>query len=188
MQNTALLVIDFINDIVNPKGKIASSAEFVKSNHVIENANKMIAYARKNNMPIGFVKVGFSESYAECPKDSPIFGKAPSFGALMLNSWGTEFDDQLDFKKDDFVIIKHRVSAFYGTSLAPWLHANKINTIMIAGVSTEMTVQTTAREAHDRDFQVIIIEDACGAATQEAHDNSIKQLSRIAVIKKSSEF
>lgn len=182
MMKTALLVIDFINDIVHPDGKISGSAAYIKEHQVIENVNRAIHFARKNNIPIVFVKVGFNLNYLECPENSPIFSHAKKQQALKLNTWGTEFHEALDKQLHDLVIIKHRVSVFYSTSLEAYLRANQIQTLLIAGVSTDMAVQTTARDAHDRDYKVIIVADACGAASKEAHENALKLLQRLTVV------
>lgn len=182
MVTSALLVIDFINDIVHPDGKIANTAEFVKQHQVIAKANEAIQFAREQNFLLLFVKVGFTVQYLECPKNSPIFGKAKQFQALQLHSWGTEFHHELAINPQDAVIIKHRVNAFYGTDLETFLRANQVERLYLCGVSTDMAIQTTARDAHDRDYQVIIIEDACGAANQEIHENTLKSLARIAEI------
>lgn len=182
MKNTALLVIDFINDIVHPDGKIIETATFVEKHHVIENANRVIAFAREHKIPIAFVKVGFSESYLECPAHSPVFGQAKEFKAFQLNTWGTEFHEKLDVKPSDFVIIKNRISAFYATSLEPFLRANQIQNIILTGVSTDMAIQSTAREAHDRDYKVIIVSDACGASLEESHEFTLKELQRLSII------
>jgi nicotinamidase-related amidase len=182
MQDSALLVIDFINDIVDPKGKIAGSANFIQSHYTIENANKVIKQARKANVPIIFVKVGFSPSYLECPAESPIFGKAKQYQALQLNNWGTEFHANLDKQPEDFVVIKHRINAFYATDLEAILRAQKIQNLVICGVSTDMAVQSTTRDAHDRDYKVTVVKDACAAMSEEHHEGSIKILERIATI------
>ncbi|HLB56058.1 MAG TPA: isochorismatase family cysteine hydrolase [Coxiellaceae bacterium] len=182
MKNTALLVIDFINDIVHPDGKVIATATFVEKHHVIEKANHVIAFAREHKIPIAFVKVGFSESYLECPAHSPVFGKAKELKAFQLNTWGTEFHEKLNVQPSDFVIIKNRVSAFYSTSLETFLRANQIQNIILTGVSTDMAIQSTAREAHDRDYKVIIVSDACGAGIAEWHDFTLKQLERLSVI------
>lgn len=188
MKKSVLLVIDFINDIVDTKGKIAGAAEFVKDNHVIKNANQVIQFSRQNNIPAVFIKVGFHAGYPECPEHSPIFGYAKKQDALQLNTWGTEFHSTLNKNPDDLVIIKNRVSAFYATSLEAYLRANQIENLFICGVSTDMAVQLTAREAHDRDYKVTIIADACGAGSKENHENSLKLLQRIATIINTNEL
>lgn len=180
--NRILLVMDFINDLVHPDGKIARSSAYVKEYKVIEKANSLIAWARRENIPIGFVTVGFSLGYPECPLESPVFGKAPEYRALQLGEWGTAFVDTLDVQPSDVVITKHRVSAFYGTKLSPFLHAQKAKHLILCGCSTDMVVQSTARDAHDRDFQVTIAADACGAIDALTHQKALDLCTRIAMI------
>ncbi|OCH98811.1 isochorismatase [Legionella jamestowniensis] len=178
--NTALIVIDFINDIAHSDGKIATAAPFINKNKTIQHANKLINIAREKQFLLLFIKVGFSTDYRECPENSPVFGKVKDSQALKLGTWGTAFHEELAVLPHDIVITKHRVSAFYGTSLDVFLRTNQINTILLSGVATNMTITSTAREAHDRDYNVLIIEEACAAATEEIHRNSLELLSRVA--------
>jgi nicotinamidase-related amidase len=178
--NTLLLCIDFINDIVHPKGKIAASAPYITEHQVIERANEAIKFARAKHIPIVQVKIGFSKDYRECPKHSPLFSKASEFGALQLNSWGCEFHETLNVQPEDTIIIKHRVSALYATPLETILRANNITKVVLCGVSTNMAIETVARELHDRDYEVLILADACGAASTEVHQASLASLSRTA--------
>ena len=178
----ALLVIDLINDIAHPKGKIARSAERIEQNQVLSKVNSVIRHARKKNWPIVFVKVGFHAHYPECPKQSPLFGPAESHGALALGTWGTEFVEGLDVQPSDLVMVKHRVNCFYGTPLETILRARGIDTVILTGTATNMTVEHTGRDAHDRDYAVVVVEDACETATEEAQKASLANLSRLARI------
>ncbi|KXF82923.1 isochorismatase family cysteine hydrolase [Enterovibrio coralii] len=180
--NTALVVIDFINDIVHPDGKIPSCAEQVAEKGVIEKANDAIAWARKLEHLIIFVKVGFTEGYQDQPKHSPIFGKANSLGALNLNGWGTAFHEDLQVTANDLVVVKPRVNPFYCTSLDATLRANQINNLYVCGVSTSWAIQSIVRDAHDRDYVVHVVADACAAHTDAEHSASLAQLERIATI------
>jgi len=180
--NTLLLVIDFINDIIHLESKISSSADYIEEHKVIDNANAAIAKARIKNIPIVHVKIGFSKNYIECPTNSPVFNKSKAHKALQLGTWGTDFHEAMDVQAQDKIIIKHRVSALYATELATILCANNIDTVVICGVATNMTVELTARELHDRDYQVVILENACGAATRQIHQASLVTLARIGKI------
>jgi len=104
--DTALLILDFINDIVHPDGKIASAAGFVKEHKVMAHANASIAFARKHQLPVVWVKVGFSSNYQECPRQSPIFTRVKQLQALQLETWGTEFHEEMKVATNDFVLIK----------------------------------------------------------------------------------
>ncbi|WP_119344666.1 cysteine hydrolase family protein [Facilibium subflavum] len=183
MKNTLVLIADFINEIVDEKGAFgAHNAPRIIADKTMEKANELIAWARKNNHMIAHVKVGFDDNYAQCPKNSPMFGKAPEYGVLKLSSWGCEFHKDMDVRPEDYIVTKHRVSALYATNLEPLLRANNIEHVIISGVSTTYVVEATARELHDRDYQVTIVSDACNAATKESHEASLSALSRMCAI------
>lgn len=188
MIDSALIIIDFINDLAHSKGKIARSAERIEKNKVIERSNEAIDFARKQNQLLIFVKVGFHPGYPDCPKNSPLFGAAAENGALLLGSWGTEFHEKLNFQKTDLVVIKPRVNAFYSTSLEAILRAQNIRRLILSGTATNMTIEHTAREAHDRDYSVVILKDACETATEESHQAALKSMSRFCKIPSTSQF
>lgn len=171
-----LLTLDFINDITHPEGKIARHAERIQTNKIIEHANQAISYARRQNWPIAHVKVGFDATYAQCPKHSPMFGLAAKNQALQLGSWGTAFHDKLAHERTDTIITKHRVNAFYNTDLEVLLRAQQVDTLVICGVATNMAVEHTARDAHDRDYRVVILTDACEAASDEVNQATFTSL------------
>ena len=180
--NTALIVLDLENDLIHPEGKLARSAKMVVQNNVIAKTNAAIQWARQRGALVIFVRVGFSQTYVECSTTSPLFSYVQQVQALQLNTWGTEFDKNLDTRENDVVITKHRVSAFYATSLQAILTARQIQHITLCGVSTDFAVQTTAREAHDRDYRVSIVQDACAANSVEEHHNTIQLLEKFSTI------
>ena len=189
MNTTALVLLDFINEIVHERGKFAGKGypASVKDHKVLENVNAAIEKARKKNIPIIFVRVGFSQDYKEWPEHSPLFGAAKKVGALKLGTWATEIHDFVKTTDSDFIVTKHRVSAFYATSLEAILRNLKIDTLLLGGVATDLVVQTTAREAHDRDYKVVVLEDLCAAGSKDDHDSAIKAISKIAIISRSTE-
>jgi nicotinamidase-related amidase len=180
--NTAFIGLDYIIDIMHPDGKIARSAAHAAKRRVIDHANQALAIAESKSWLRVLVKVGFEAGYPDLPAHSPLFGRAKSLGALALNSPGTAFHPDLNAAAADLVVIKPRVSAFYGTRLVAALQARRIERVIITGVSTTWTVQATARDAHDRDYDVCILEDACAAISEEEHQRSIAMLGGIARI------
>lgn len=187
--NTALILIDFINEIVDEKGRFAGKGypAFVKAHGTLENVNTAITRARAKNMPIVFVRVGFSSDYREWPESSPLFGVAKKFGALQLGTWATEIHQSLKKTDADFLVTKHRVSAFYATSLEVILRTLKTDTLLLGGVATDLAVQSAAREAHDRDFRVVVLEDLCGAGNEEDHAQALHSLAKVATVAKSTD-
>ncbi len=180
--NTAFIGLDYIVDIMGVGGKIATSAAHAIEKNSIANVNKALNISRAKNWLTILVKVGFTRHYYEQPKHSPMFGKAHISHALALGEKGTDFHPALDLQPVDLVIIKPRVSAFYCTILEAALRANQIQRLVIAGVSSVWAVQSTVRDAHDRDYEIFILEEACAAANETIHQLSMEMLSAIAQI------
>ena len=189
MKKSLFLVMDMTNDLVSETG--ASAATYgvqVKERGVLEKTRKAIDAARKAGVPVGFVRVGFSPDYRECPPASPIFSGARKNGLFKLGSPGAETHPALGQTPADFDIVKHRVSPFYATSLEPILRANGIERLILCGVSTNGVVHSGARDAHDRDYECIILEDCCAGVTKDEHDHAIACLGRYATIIGSDAF
>lgn len=186
---TIFLVMDMMNDLIAENGFGAKGyGAQMKERGVLENTAAAIAAARAADVPIGYVRVGFSPDYRECPPSSPIFSGARKNNIFQLGTWGTQVHPALAPQDGDHDIVKHRVSPFYGTTLEPILRANGIERIVMCGVSTNGVVHSGAREAHDRDYQVVMLEDCCAGATAEEHEHAIACLGRYGTITTSSEF
>lgn len=180
--STAFIAIDYIIDIMHPEGKIARSAAHAGQRDIIAKANQALAMAHSKGWLRVLVKVGFAKHYRDLPARSPMFGRAGQFGALQLGERGTEFHPDLKISGDHLVIVKPRVSAFYATPLEAILRANGVQRLIIAGVSSSWAVQSTARDAHDRDYEVCIAEDACAAGDESEHQASMALLKSIAQV------
>jgi nicotinamidase-related amidase len=189
VKKTLFLVMDMMNDLVSETGPSAATYGVqVRERGVFENTRGALAAARKAGALVGYVRVGFSPDYRECPPASPIFSRARENGLFKLGTPGTAVHDPVKPQAADFDIVKHRVSPFYGTSLEPILRANGVERLILSGVSTNGVVHTGAREAHDRDLECIIFEDCCAGVTPEEHAHAIACLGRFARIVKHAEF
>jgi ureidoacrylate peracid hydrolase len=180
--NTAFLVIDLINDIVHEKGKIAACAPSVRDREVLSRTNRALDYARKRNWLVLLCKVGFSRDYLDQPKRSPFFGGLHKHAALQADTYGTSFHSELSVASADIIFTKPRVSPFYGTPLDAALRANRIERLVVCGVSTSWAVMSACRDAHDRDFDVVLLEDACAAVSEEEHSAATSLIRRIALV------
>jgi nicotinamidase-related amidase len=189
MKPTLFLVMDMINDLVAEDGfNAASYGVQVKQRGVLANTARAIAGARKAGAKVGYVRVGFSPDYRECPPASPIFSGARKNGIFRLGTWGTEVHPAVAPQEGDFDVVKHRVSPFYATSLEAILRANAIQRMVLCGVSTNGVVHSGAREAHDRDYEVVILEDCCAGVTADEHMHALACLGRFATIVASTDF
>ena len=188
MKKSILLVMDMINDLVGEEGPGATTyVPRMRERNVLERTRDAIATARKAGIPVGYVRVGFSPDYRECPPASPVFSRARQNGMFKLGTPGTAVHPALAPQTGDFDILKHRVSPFYGTSLEPILRAHGIERLLLCGVSTNGVVHTGAREGHDRDYECVVLEDCCAGATAEEHERALFCVGRFATIAKSDQ-
>ena len=133
-------------------------------------------------VPVGYVRVGFSPDYREVAANSALFNGAKKAGLFKLGTWGTEVHPRLAPQPKDYDIIKHRVSPFYATRLEVILSTLNITRLVLFGVSTTGAVLSAAKDGHDRDFDITILDDCSAAATDEQHKATLEMVSRFATI------
>lgn len=179
-----LVCIDFINEIVDPSGKLAAKgyADFVQRHATLDALSRRQVSLRDFGGRVIHVHLGFAEDYADCPSASPLLSGACGAGILRQGTKSTAIHEQVRAKSGDIVLVKKRISAFHGTALEVILRSIGAHTLTIAGVSTDLAVQSAARDAHDRDFAVQIAEDSCAAANDDEHRRAIENLAKFATI------
>lgn len=178
IHDTALLLLDLQNELVDPKGKIGGHglAQIVEDRGVIANVAKTLEAARSRSMPIVFVRLGFRPDYADALSVSPRIGRLKSNNAAVLGTWGTEFPDAIAPKDNELIITKQSINSFHNTVLLNWLQARGIKKIVIGGVATNLVVESTARSADDAGIEVTILEDLCAAPNLDWHRFAIKNI------------
>ena len=166
-----LLVMDLVNDIVHPDGPNGAQplGQEAARRKVIPNTRRALAAARAAGVGVGYVRVGFSAGYSECSSVSPMFGALRQYGILRLGEWGTEVHADIAPLPGDVDIVKHRISPFYASKLEAVLRGNDIRRLYLCGVSTNFVVNSGVREGHDRDYEIVVIEDCCSAESQAEH-------------------
>jgi nicotinamidase-related amidase len=101
---------------------------------------------------------------------------------FKLGGWGTAVHPALAPQPGDHDIVKHRVSPFYATPLEAILRANGIRRLYVSGVSTSGAVLSAAKDGHDRDYEVYVLDDCCCALSEEQHQAVIDQMKRMTTI------
>ena len=180
----ALICLDFENDIVHSRGKVSGKgyAAYEAQHGTLSRVRKVQDRFRAAGLPVVHVRVGFYPGYAQSPKGSPLMGQAHDFGAFDLSGWGGQFLDEVAPQGEELVITKHRVGSFHGTALELTLRNMGVTHVFLAGVATDMVVESTAREAHDRDFAVSVVADCCIAANEKDQQRSLTNMQKLAAI------
>ena len=178
---TAIILIDLQNDIVrNPNGPFYGSiAEQVKDRQVIEKVVRLTEGARSAGALIFYITVVRRKDYADVVNqisELVAAGKAPppkKQVSLIDGTHGARLVDELKPEPQDYVLVKKRRNAFHQTELDFHLRARNVTTLAIGGVATDLGVENTVRDAWDRDYNVIVLEDISVSAPPTAHDYAI---------------
>ncbi|MEM1312383.1 MAG: isochorismatase family cysteine hydrolase [Patescibacteria group bacterium] len=182
--NKALVLVDFINEIVHPEGKLAAKgyAEYIERHHTLDQVNSLIHSARDKSCRILRVNIQFDVNYSNRPNKSLLFASAEKFGVLKANTWSTETISDLAVQSEDKEFSKSRISIFSSTEFTEFLKDEGINSLILAGVSTDLAVLASAFNAHDLNYGITIAKDACAAANDEDHNSAVKQLSKFSQV------
>ncbi|MFE9449944.1 cysteine hydrolase family protein [Streptomyces sp. NPDC006739] len=179
----ALLVLDLINEVAHPEGRYTDVClGQIESRGVLEHARRAVERARRTGVPVVYVVVGFSPGLADWPPTSPLFTEAADGDRLILGTWGTEVHEAVKPAADEPVVAKRRVNPFLGTHLELILRSYGVDTLLLTGVTTDLVILSTAREAHDRDFRVEVLEDATATSGPELHEAALTLIRRTAEV------
>jgi nicotinamidase-related amidase len=158
---TALLVMDYQNAILE---------RFTDPDRLLDGANRAIARVRDRGGHIGFVRVGFGDGEAPTGTMGSRIGAEAARTAFHADAPGTQLHPGLDRRDDDIVVRKTRVGPFGTTDLDARLRAAGVDTLVLAGLSTSGVVLSAVRDAHDRDYRLVVLADLCGDPEPDIHD------------------
>jgi nicotinamidase-related amidase len=165
---TAIVVIDLQKGIA----RISGGAPHPKV-AVIANCARLLAAARAAGAQPVLVHVGGTPDGADRLK--PTADQPTSATGSLPSDW-SELIPELDRQPGDVVILKRQWGAFYGTDLDLQLRRRGLTHIVLCGVATEIGVESTARDAFERGYQLIFAEDAMTGTSAEGHQNSIARI------------
>lgn len=178
VERSALLVVDMQNGFCDPEGSAARAGfDIAMCRAAIEPCRRLIAGARTHGIPVIFTRLVYRADYRDggVVTDSIL----PGLVEAQCCAAGTPDADlipELVPQPEDFVIDKNRYSAFYGTPLASILTAQDIRNLVICGVTTNICVETTARDASQRDYRTVVVGDATGEIAPERHRWALETL------------
>jgi nicotinamidase-related amidase len=163
-RRTALLVMDYQAGIV---------AQLPDTDALLGRVAAAIDSTRGHGGRVGWVRVAFTDADFDAIPESSIFSAMTSGErrpALHADAPDTQIHARLEPQAGDIVVRKTRVGAFSTTDLDQQLRANEIATVVLAGLSTSGVVLSTVREAMDRDYQIVVLQDGCADRDASTHD------------------
>jgi nicotinamidase-related amidase len=167
----ALLVIDMQNSFCHPEGVMYDSlgAPLFEIEKTVHATAEAVAAARAARLPVVFTRHQYQVGHADFGPLFPQFCELlQARQGLLARSWDVDIIGELDFGPHDLVVDKARLDAFYNTSLDTLLRSMGVARIAVAGVITNACVETSARSAAMRDYDVTVLAD-CTTSAKEQH-------------------
>ena len=178
--HTALVIWDVQNALVNSS---FNKEEFLR------NSKSLIKTARSNKVPIIYTKITPLPEEYESPwrtfmlmrrygVDDP--AKLPQF--WQEDSPESEIHHEVAPMAGDLIIKKHTPSIFIGTHFEYMMKNRGIDTILFSGISTDIGIDSSARDSANRGFYTIVVQDCVSSSDKEMHEASLKTLKRICLV------
>lgn len=178
-RHTALVLVDMLNDLILPEGKaaIAANRPMDHVNEVLPNIEHLLSLARRAGVMVAHIQhttlengIGLSGPWLDARSHA-------TYGMLefcMDGSWGQQVIDQLKPLPGEAVVRKYRYSGFVGTNLDQVLTSAQRKAVIVAGVSTNVCVEATARDAFSHEYYVVWPRDASASWSRKLHEAALE--------------
>ena len=183
---TALIVIDMQRDFCAPGGYAARAGlDVTRLAAPITAIGRLLTAARRAGLLVVHTREGHRSDLTDCPPEKLLrsasagaaIGSAGPLGRLLVRGEvGHDFIDELRPEAGEPVVDKPGYGAFHQTDLAQVFAGRGIGTLVLCGVTTEVCVHSTLREAIDRGFRCFTVGDACAASNPALHEAALAMI------------
>jgi maleamate amidohydrolase len=182
VERTALIVYDACCRALTPQDPARRAA----IRPVLEAWVRLIGAARAAALPVVYTTPVSRADGADVvllPTDLSAETGTPSLTNCIEGSDDAGFPEEIAPRPEDYVFLKRRPSAFYGTGVAELLRMLRRDTVVIGGGATNRGVETTVREAFSQDLRAVVVRECCWSGDALAHawslDRSMKMYARV---------
>ena len=173
---TAIVIVDDNNDFFTDGGKLHKAIEpFLNKSNMVDNLNRLLINARDRKVKVIRIAMAFEPGYPELDEEPiGIFSVVKSSDAFQKGNWGANVAEVIHGSVDDILIEnKSSLCSFKSTSLYEILKREGVETIALAGLLTNLCIESTMRTAYDYGYEVVGLTDCTGALSDEQHNASI---------------
>jgi ureidoacrylate peracid hydrolase len=174
-QRPALIIIDMQNGFCTPEGFMARiGLGYENAASVIAPVARLLAAAREAGIPIFQTRYTLKPDYSDAGLLNEMYPTMKDSGGMVEQTWDNAIIDELEPREGEVVIDKTRYSAFVGTDFGDRLAELDVDTLIVCGVTTEICVESTVRDAFARDIRIIVPSDATQAADTQRHEDALR--------------
>jgi nicotinamidase-related amidase len=174
MTRAALLIVDVQNELFHPDGALAG--EFpAQAQPMLEAVRRLVGWAHHWQVPVVWLRLAFRPGHFDAVRDS----MSRRRGTLVDGTWGADLLDGLGRLDTDIVVTKKRPSGFFQTDLAIVLRGLAVDRLIVAGGSTNWAVESTVRDAHSHDFEVVVVRQAVITPFEDLHEPSLRSMGSV---------
>lgn len=175
---TRLLVIDVQNDFCAEGGWFDRHGNDLTLIHqAVDRLVRFLDVARAVGMSPIFVRAIYDRIYLSPPMLERHARTGLGIEHCQSGTWGAEFF-RVAPRPDELVITKHRYSAFVDTELNALLRAQRVENLIVAGITSNVCVESTARDAYMLDYHVVFLSDGSATYQAEAHEATLANIRR----------
>jgi nicotinamidase-related amidase len=182
---SALLIIDMQRDFLEPDGfgeLLGNDVSLLA--RVVPPLTMVLGAARAEGLMIVHTREGHRADLADCPPSKLARGRlevgigspGPKGRILVRGEYGHDIVDELSPLPGEVVLDKPGKGSFYATDLELMLRNRGVKSLIVTGVTTEVCVHTTVREANDRGFECLVLEDCVGSYFPEFHRVALEMI------------
>jgi len=165
MERPALIVIDMLNDFL-------ADWEPAPKEKLIQSINELVDLIRGLGHSIIWIRQEFEPDLS----DAFLEMKAKGIRTTIKGTRGSQVISELHVFPTDIVIVKKRYSAFFGTTLDEALRRIRPDALILAGINTHACIRTTAVDAYQKDWAVILASDCIDSYDREHHEISMRYM------------
>jgi len=170
-KSAALVIQDLQNDTITEGGAFAESGApaHAKSQNVVENVKGLADACRRAGVPVIHVWYIVEQGARGLKQNAPLFQGVKEANGLVRGTWGAAPADGLEPQELDHVVEKMRMNGFYDTRLDILLRGLGVETLVITGAWTNMSIEHTARHAADAGYRPVVASDGTSTTSDEWH-------------------
>jgi ureidoacrylate peracid hydrolase len=174
-KSPALIVIDMQNGFCVAEGFMNQiGLGYEASASVIEPIGRLLEAARAATIPIVFTRYCLNADYSDAGLLLEVFPQIEGTGGMVRATWDADVVAALAPRPGEIVLDKTRYSAFCETDLEEQLRALGVDTVIVCGVTTNICVESTVRDAFMRDIRCVVPSDATAAVTPALHEGALE--------------